>query len=558
MNGRVIPNTPLAVDFWQVRKCGHVRLFFLSHMHSDHTVGLTSTWANRPIYCSPISAKLLKLKLQVREKWIHALEVGEAHKLPLDDMGKETLTVTLMDANHCPGAVMFLFQGYFGTILFTGDFRYTAAMLRDPSLRNHISIDVLYLDDTHCDPTRSLPSRQQATQQIKEIIRAHTGHDVVIGLYTLGKETLLVQLALEFRTWVEVSPERMRILHVLELPDVFTTEPGAGRIRVVDHSEVCAANLLLWNRQRPTIAILPTGRPVIATHPSVHVVPYSDHSSFQELEDFVSALQPASLVPIVGPCVPRLSALVSPRKRCRPTIIPESVRRGMIQGLEQESACCSRLAITARPAASGVVFDSPQRAQASPFRCKPSPSDEQDSDVGEDGQGAHSFLHHAVSELGPGDTWAPNGTAGLVDDLEIADSFFLSQLTPSDWMLYPPGPLLSLGPSLKPKSGQPSPKGNGYLQPPTMSPERGRKIAGSQGAHGSVDEDPIPSTKLHDPEMILLEEPLTFLDEEIHGRFECTGCDSINNFRLVPWSTCPKEWSTFHGAVEHFLMACKN
>lgn len=65
-NGKVIPRTPLAVDFWQVRKCPGTRLFFLSHMHSDHTVGLTSTWSHRPIYCSPITATLLRLRLKVR------------------------------------------------------------------------------------------------------------------------------------------------------------------------------------------------------------------------------------------------------------------------------------------------------------------------------------------------------------------------------------------------------------------------------------------------------------------------------------------------------------
>lgn len=56
----------------------------------------------------------------MHEQWIHPLELDEPYMLPLDDIGKETMTVTLIDANHCPGSVMFLFQGYFGSILYTG------------------------------------------------------------------------------------------------------------------------------------------------------------------------------------------------------------------------------------------------------------------------------------------------------------------------------------------------------------------------------------------------------------------------------------------------------
>lgn len=175
-----------------------------------------------------------------------------------------------------------------------------------------------------------------------------------------------MELALEFRTWVEVSPERLETLMALGLPDVFTTEPGAGRIRAVDRSEVHAANLAAWNRAGPTLAVLPTSRPPPSFHPAVHVVPYSDHSSYQELEDFVSALRPASLVPIVGAYAPCFSALLGPRRKRRPVLVPESVRRYMAGPLEPRSRdvppACRVWRHWARGSAPrGVVFDSPKR-----------------------------------------------------------------------------------------------------------------------------------------------------------------------------------------------------
>uniref|UniRef100_A0A8D0L8G4 5' exonuclease Apollo n=1 Tax=Sphenodon punctatus TaxID=8508 RepID=A0A8D0L8G4_SPHPU len=364
MNGTLIPATPIAVDFWSIRKAGRARLFFLSHMHSDHTVGLSSTW-NRPIYCSPVTGRILHLRLKVGP-WIRTLEVGESHIMVLDEVGKETMTVTLIDANNCPGAVMFLFEGHFGVILYTGDFRYTSNMLQEPALKNRKQINVLYLDNTNCHPSCILPSRLQATREIKELIRAHPHHQVKIGVYSLGKESLLVELALEFHTWVVVSPNRLELMTVLELADVFTCEEEAGWIHGVDLSEINRETMIRWNQLHPTIAILPTSRPVKVNHPNAYVVPYSDHSSFSELQEFVEWLRPCSVIPVVKSqiCQTYFQQYLSSEPQELPeSRLPKSVQRFMQQGRGQgQQMPTEPIKLVARhPVPRGVSFESPEK-----------------------------------------------------------------------------------------------------------------------------------------------------------------------------------------------------
>lgn len=359
MNGVVIPQTPIAVDFWSLRRAGTARLFFLSHMHSDHTVGLSSTWA-RPLYCSPITAHLLHRHLQVSKQWIRALEIGESHVLPLDEIGQETMTVTLIDANHCPGSVMFLFEGYFGTILYTGDFRYTPSMLKEPALTLGKQINTLYLDNTNCNPALVLPSRQEATRQIVQLIRQFPRHNIKIGLYSLGKESLLEQLALEFRTWVVLNPRRLELVQLLGLADVFTVEERAGRIHAVDHTEICHSAMLQWNQTHPTIAILPTSRPIRSPHPGIYTIPYSDHSSYSELRIFVAALRPCQVVPIVRqqPCGEFFEDSLSPRLSV--PLIPHSVQQYMCSSPRKTNVLRQLERRLKRARVQGVVFESPE------------------------------------------------------------------------------------------------------------------------------------------------------------------------------------------------------
>lgn len=63
-NGHVIPSTPIAIDMWNTKSHPQARIFFLSHFHADHIVGLNSSW-QYPIYTSPITAKFLIRILKV-------------------------------------------------------------------------------------------------------------------------------------------------------------------------------------------------------------------------------------------------------------------------------------------------------------------------------------------------------------------------------------------------------------------------------------------------------------------------------------------------------------
>ena len=299
----MIPNTPIAVDFWSIRRCPHSRVFFLSHMHTDHTAGLTSSWNTYRIYCSDVTRKLAIAKLGLRSELVVGLPLDEPVTINLDEVGEEMMTVTLIDANHCPGSVMFVFEGYFGKILYTGDFRFCERFLTHSATKGK-KFDILYLDNTYCDPKCAFPSRSSVTMTVMEIIRNHPQHKVIIGLHSLGKEALLRAIAVTCKMWIGVDATRMETLKLLQMPDVFTCDVDRTKIQVVKTREITKRNIQMWNSVEPTIAILPTclyvgGQNPYENVPNVFVVPYSDHCSFEELRRFVESIKPKKIIPIV-------------------------------------------------------------------------------------------------------------------------------------------------------------------------------------------------------------------------------------------------------------------
>lgn len=111
------------------------------------------------------------------------------------------------------GSVMFMFEGYFGRILHTGDMRFNESLIvNNPILfpvekRNKelmkcsIPIDECIFDNTYCDPIFKFPRRDKACELLVEIIEKNMNIPNVrflICVDSLGKEELLVFLSEKF------------------------------------------------------------------------------------------------------------------------------------------------------------------------------------------------------------------------------------------------------------------------------------------------------------------------------------------------------------------------
>jgi DNA cross-link repair 1B protein len=102
---------------------------------------------------------------------------------------------------------MFLFQGYMGTILHTGDMRFREEMIlnnpilyplqkRTPNnVKCSIHIDELIFDNTYLNPVFNFPTRDKACKMMMDIIEKNRGKRCIIAMGTLGKEEMMLHLS---------------------------------------------------------------------------------------------------------------------------------------------------------------------------------------------------------------------------------------------------------------------------------------------------------------------------------------------------------------------------
>ncbi|GER35611.1 DNA ligase [Striga asiatica] len=341
-HNKLIPRTRFVVDGFKHADSKFSVSYFLSHFHSDHYTGLTPQWAKGIIYCSSVTANLLKEILKIPQPLIYPLPLSQ----PMLIDGSE---VWLVDANHCPGAVQFLFKVPvdseavvgFEKYVHTGDFRYCAEMKNEAAISHFIGADALFLDTTYCNPKFMFPSQEESIDYIVSVIEKlgvqNEGEDgknvlFLVATYVIGKEKILMEISRRCKRKIHVSSKKMAVLHASGLVEsgVFTEDESESDVHVVGWKVLGET----WPYFRPNfvkmqevmsergyskvVGFVPTGWTYEVKHNKfavrtkdsfdIHLVPYSEHSNYDELREYVRFLKPKRVIPTVGADVEKIDS----------------------------------------------------------------------------------------------------------------------------------------------------------------------------------------------------------------------------------------------------------
>ncbi|KAK4757144.1 hypothetical protein SAY87_007271 [Trapa incisa] len=314
-----ITGTPFTVDAFRFGRIEGCSAYFLTHFHADHYGGLSKGWSHGPIYCTPLTARLVTMCLSINPSYVHTLELNKEHVI-------DGVQVTLLEANHCPGAALIYFRLPNGQCcLHTGDFRASKSMQAYPILVKQ-QINVLYLDTTYCNPRYKFPSRDEVLNYVVRITKNQLKKQprtlIVVGAYSIGKEWVYLAIAKDLGVKIYANASRRRILQSYvwpELSERICSNPKDTPLHVLPMSSLRFEGLSSYlntykDQYAAVLAFRPTGwsfseavgnhldliKPTSKGNITIYGVPYSEHSSFTELQEFVQFIRPEKIIPTVN------------------------------------------------------------------------------------------------------------------------------------------------------------------------------------------------------------------------------------------------------------------
>lgn len=205
------------------------KVFLLSHCHSDHLCGLKNKSFDSIVYCSETTKVLLSLDSTYQHvlPYIKTVKMNSPFMFTLD--GKE-ITLTLIEAYHCPGSTMFLIESEQKNVLYTGDLRaeswWVETLPKIPFLFPYTIglkvFDNIYLDTTFTyrgEPFIEIPLNNEGIAVVTLLISSYPQDDPDIQFYfgdsTSGFEEAWVQIVNSLKGRIHMNDRNMKRIELL-------------------------------------------------------------------------------------------------------------------------------------------------------------------------------------------------------------------------------------------------------------------------------------------------------------------------------------------------------
>ncbi|EIW59274.1 uncharacterized protein TRAVEDRAFT_36726 [Trametes versicolor FP-101664 SS1] len=385
-----IPPYPIRVDDFSTPSSSStnesqtpaVGLYLLTHTHTDHLNGLAARSFGQTVVCSHDAKEMLlrhevyaeralrdmDLRAQNVRSYAHLkidpqrMEDGSLNRAGSRDLLRATplhapeefrlndgqaVTITLLDANHCLGAVMFLVEGDKGAVLHTGDLRaepwFLNSLRHNPYIQRYLDtssasplsnhrnssrstvlpkLEAIYLDTACLLNTYDVPNKADAAGGLTELMALYPETTrFFINAWTLGYEDIYKAVARAFGAQIHVD----RYKHGLYshttgdpfLTSIITKDGSSTRFHACERFDRCE-HVRVNGRESHT----PSGHHVVYVNPvnmstagwdqyhkqtrsqlargervNVLLVPIARHSPLPELRAFVSLFKPRRVEP---------------------------------------------------------------------------------------------------------------------------------------------------------------------------------------------------------------------------------------------------------------------
>ncbi|KAI0357562.1 hypothetical protein OH77DRAFT_1476305 [Trametes cingulata] len=358
-----------------------VGLYLLTHTHTDHLNGLSARSFGQTVICSHDAKEMLlrhevyaeralrdmdlraenvrtfaHLKVEPQRMEDGSLDYAGSRDLlrtihlhvptdiPLND--GETVTITLLDANHCPGAVMFLVEGVKGAVLHTGDLRaepwFLESLRHNPFIQRYIDdadtscrtsrcsspatslpkLEAIYLDTACLLNNYDVPTKANAASGIASLMACYPETTrFFLNVWTWGYEEIYKAVARVFGAKIHVDRYKHGVYSHLTgdpfLKSIITRDGASTRFHACERFGRCE-HVRVNGREAHT----PSGQHVVYVNPvnmgtaawelylkqtreqlgrgeqvNILLVPLARHSPLPELRAFVRLFKPRRVEP---------------------------------------------------------------------------------------------------------------------------------------------------------------------------------------------------------------------------------------------------------------------